>query len=125
MTTANYLYVHIPFCKTICYYCDFVHRVYHEDIADAYLVSLQKEIESKQISSLKTIYIGGGTPTSLNERQLDILLSLFDAYVSEVEEYTIEINPETLTEEKITIMEICLVVYLFLLTYKLIISKIF
>lgn len=105
MTTANYLYVHIPFCKTICYYCDFVHRVYHEDIADAYLVSLQKEIESKQISRLKTIYIGGGTPTSLNERQLDILLSLFDAYVSEVEEYTIEINPETLTEEKIQILK--------------------
>lgn len=105
MTTADYLYVHIPFCKTICYYCDFVHRVYQEDIVDAYLSSLQKEIESKEISSLKTIYIGGGTPTSLNERQLDRLLSLFDSYVSEVKEYTIEINPETLTEEKIQILK--------------------
>ena len=75
MTTADYLYVHIPFCKMICYYCDFVHRVYQEDIVDAYLSSLQKEIESKEISSLKTIYIGGGTPSSIKSELIKDVLN--------------------------------------------------
>ena len=108
MTQKNnieHLYLHVPFCKSICYYCDFCHVIYQENIVNEWLDAIQKEIQDKNINpNLKTIYIGGGTPTSLNAQQLDTLLSLLDAYTNHVEEYTIEINPETLTLEKIEIL---------------------
>lgn len=105
-TKPEYLYIHIPFCKSICGYCDFAHTVYQKDNVDAYLHALQKEIKDKQINPhLKTIYIGGGTPTSLSYHQLDSLLTILDSYRSDVQEYTIEINPETLDEEKVDILK--------------------
>jgi oxygen-independent coproporphyrinogen-3 oxidase len=98
------LYLHVPFCHTICYYCDFAHQVYRESNADAYLQAVGKELVSKNINPyLQTAYIGGGTPTALTAIQLDRLLSLLDPYVSHVKEYTIEVNPESLDEEKIQI----------------------
>ncbi len=104
-TSPYYLYVHVPFCAHICYYCDFAHRVYDENIAEEYIKAVQKELSFKNVrNDLKTIYIGGGTPTSLKEEQLDRFLALLDPYRSRTKEYTIEINPETLTEEKVNIL---------------------
>ena len=102
----EHLYVHVPFCKTICSYCDFVHSVYQSKLVDEWLDALQKEIESKDINpNLKTIYIGGGTPSCLSDEQLDSLLSLLDPYCNDVQEYTIEINPETINDHKVWILK--------------------
>lgn len=97
----EYLYLHVPFCKTICSYCDFTHSVYSEKLVDEWLNALENEIEQKEINpGLKTIYIGGGTPSCLSNEQLERLLNLLDPYATKIQEYTIEINPETLTNEK-------------------------
>lgn len=103
----EYLYLHVPFCKTICSYCDFCHTVYTKQTADIWLDALQKEIQLTQINpALQTIYIGGGTPTSLSEEQLERLLTMLDPYRKSVVEYTIEINPETMNEAKAEIMHV-------------------
>ena len=96
------LYVHIPFCKHICNYCDFTKRVpKNKDMIKEYLKHLKEELAtySKYFDSVKTIYIGGGTPTMLDLDDLDNLLSMFKDF-KDIYEYTIEINPETLSEEK-------------------------
>ncbi len=101
----EYLYVHVPFCKGICHYCDFAHTVYDQARADQWLNALEKEILYREIRpDLKTVYIGGGTPSSLNESQLEKLLSLIAPYSRHICEYTMEVNPETLTKAKAQIM---------------------
>ena len=103
MTRIKHLYIHVPFCKTICSYCDFCHRVYDEKLVDRWLDTIEKEITDKCKDNYETIYIGGGTPTSLNSVQLERLLSMICPYTSEIKEYTIEVNPESLDIEKIRI----------------------
>ena len=101
------LYIHIPFCKRICNYCDFTKRVpKNKEMIDEYLIHLKEELYSyeKYFSSVKTIYIGGGTPTLLDEEQLDNLLSMLDIF-KDITEYSIEINPETLTKSKALIIK--------------------
>lgn len=101
----EYLYLHVPFCCSICAYCDFAHVAYRSESADRWLTALRKEISLKKINSdLKTIYIGGGTPTSLSECQLETLLSMLDFCSRKTQEYTIEVNPETMTEQKAAIL---------------------
>ena len=95
------LYIHIPFCDHICSYCDFCKVFYNEDWADKYLEALAFEIEDKKINQqFDTIYIGGGTPTSLSEKQLDILFKMIEPFSSKVKEYSIEVNPENMNENK-------------------------
>lgn len=104
--TAEHLYVHVPFCRSICYYCDFCHTVYSEKSADEWLSALKKELSMRAISpSCRTVYIGGGTPSVLASGQLNELLDLLVPYASEAAEYTVEINPETLDAEKTEIMK--------------------
>lgn len=99
------LYIHVPFCRSICYYCDFCHVIYNKDLVSKWLNALRKEIDSKNLNkNLHTIYIGGGTPTSLDVAELDQLLSFIDPYSKKVKEYTIEVNPETLTKDKVEIL---------------------
>ena len=64
------LYVHIPFCKRKCFYCDFVSIDYAEDLADNYLLALGKEAEKYKSEIIDTVYIGGGTPSTLSVNQL-------------------------------------------------------
>lgn len=94
------LYVHIPFCDHICGYCDFARVLYDESLVDNYLSKLEKEILSKNLKKLKTIYIGGGTPSALSLSQLERLFKILDFYTKEIVEYTIEANPESLNQEK-------------------------
>lgn len=101
MTRIKHLYIHVPFCNTICNYCDFCHRVYDTNLVDRWLETIKKEIENKCKDNYETIYIGGGTPTSLSSNQLDKLLSFIKPYCSDVKEYTIEVNPESLDLDKI------------------------
>ncbi len=102
----NALYLHVPFCRTICGYCDFCHFVYRKDKVDLWLEGLKEELNDKDINkNLKTVYIGGGTPTSLDIEQLERLLILLKPYTNCVEEYTVEVNPETITVDKIKLLK--------------------
>ena len=94
------LYIHIPFCQSICSYCDFYKMIAKSNVKDKYIDYLIKELKLKQslLKNLKTIYIGGGTPTSLSLLQLEKLLSHIDNYIdNNLIEYTIEANPHDLT----------------------------
>ncbi len=98
------LYVHIPFCDCICSYCDFCKMFYSEKFANQYLSVVIKELEDLKINNkLKTIYIGGGTPSSLNLEQLELLLNSLSVYLDEDYEFTIEVNPESIDESKINL----------------------
>ena len=100
------LYIHIPFCHSICTYCDFAKVLYFGTFAKDYLNSLENELEQYHINKdLKTVYIGGGTPTSLSDEQFSFLLSLVDPYIKNIDEYTIEANPESLSLNKLKMMK--------------------
>ena len=102
---ANSLYIHIPFCESICDYCDFAKLQYFHSFADKYLIALEKELTKRvDYTDLKTIYIGGGTPTSLDDSQFEQLLKMVSRYSQQVEEYTVEANPESLTLSKIKLL---------------------
>lgn len=104
---ANSVYIHIPFCKTICSYCDFCKLFYNEKWSHEYLISLEQEVKSYYHNEpLKTIYIGGGTPNSLNEHEFENLLQFIDTFPKmEDYEYTIECNIELLTERQLLLMK--------------------
>ncbi len=93
------LYVHIPFCQHICGYCDFAKCVYNYGLAEKYLQQLERELDTISQKQFETVYIGGGTPTSLSAAQLERLLKMLSRFEIK-SEYTIEINPETFDEEK-------------------------
>ena len=98
--------MHVPFCRTICAYCDFCHVGYQETVAEQWLEAITTDIQNRHLNeNLVTIYIGGGTPTALSSSKLDQLLSLLDPYARMVQEYTIEINPETFDEDKAKILQ--------------------
>ena len=99
MTNSPALYLHVPFCAHICFYCDFCHLVYDRKKAERWLFALRQEMKERLTFQPFTIYLGGGTPTVLPVDQLEELLSLLDPY-KDVAEYTIEINPETFDQEK-------------------------
>ena len=99
------LYVHIPFCQHLCHYCDFTKVIYNEEWANKYLNALKDELVSYQIDECSSIYVGGGTPSALNIKQLEILLSLLKPYIDENCEFTIEVNPETLNRSKIKLLK--------------------
>lgn len=91
----------MPFCRTICSYCDFCHQVYRTSAADAWLKALGQEMDAAKINDrLATIYLGGGTPTALDETRLEQLFRLIEPYSHEVMEYTVEVNPESFTPAK-------------------------
>ncbi|AUO83571.1 oxygen-independent coproporphyrinogen III oxidase [Streptococcus agalactiae] len=100
-------YVHIPFCTQICYYCDFSKVFIKNQPVDAYLQALIREFRSYDITDLRTLYIGGGTPTSISAVQLDYLLTELsrDLNLNTLEEFTIEANPGDLTVDKIEVLQ--------------------
>ena len=103
---VNSLYIHIPFCESICDYCDFSKLQYFRNFADKYLLALEKELtERVNNKDLKTIYIGGGTPTSLDDDQFETLLKMVEPYSKKAVEYTVEANPESLTLSKIKLLK--------------------
>lgn len=99
------LYVHIPFCDRLCSYCDFPKYLSREDLKEQYLAALLKELDSIPAGSLQTVYIGGGTPSCLSCSQLRKLLSYLWKKFGPWEEATMEANPESLSEDKIAVLE--------------------
>jgi oxygen-independent coproporphyrinogen-3 oxidase len=101
---ANSLYVHIPFCRDICSYCDFSKLIYLDKWIKPYLCSLFNELDSYHIDKVKTIYIGGGTPTSLNDDDFSLLLSKLSPLLSDHYEFDVEANIDSLSLNKLIIM---------------------
>lgn len=101
------VYIHIPFCEKICSYCDFCKMFYNEKLVDQYLDELEKELESLYNGELiKTLYIGGGTPSSLNLKQLERLFEITNKFkCNNFCEFTIECNFSNTTEEKLKLFK--------------------
>ncbi|MCJ7841821.1 radical SAM family heme chaperone HemW [Lederbergia sp. NSJ-179] len=102
-------YIHIPFCEHICYYCDFNKFFLKGQPVNEYLQSLFQEfkmmIDPTSKADLETIFVGGGTPTALNEKQLETLCKgIRDHLPFERGEVTFEANPGDLTKEKLKIL---------------------
>lgn len=101
------IYVHIPFCKRKCSYCDFKSFSNIDEINQKkYVDALIKEIQNSQNTNkyiVTTIYIGGGTPSFINENYIkDILQAIYKKWeIKNDVEITIEVNPETITKEKL------------------------
>lgn len=92
------LYIHIPFCAQKCWYCDFNSYSGKEMLIDDYMIALNKEIQSYSLHDLKTVYFGGGTPSFIDEKHIKEILSNLDFKDAEI---TIEVNPGTVTKEKL------------------------
>ncbi|GBG97099.1 radical SAM family heme chaperone HemW [Lactococcus termiticola] len=103
---ANAAYIHIPFCSHICYYCDFAKVLLEGQPVDDYIDSLLEEYRSYGIKSLRTLYIGGGTPTVLTVPQMEKLLTGLtqELDLSLLEEFTVEANPSDLSDEMIAVL---------------------
>lgn len=101
------MYIHIPFCKSICSYCDFCKVFYNKSWVRKYLKALKEEILDRYMKEkICSIYIGGGTPSSLSIEELTELLdciSLFDKTKSC--EITFECNPNDITKEKLLLLK--------------------
>ncbi len=97
------VYLHIPFCRSRCSYCDFATDVYKTaEIVESYVSALVKEIEIFPVQkTVDTIYFGGGTPSLLTARQLELILETVRKKfsVAENSEITMEMNPATVTLE--------------------------
>ena len=100
------VYIHIPFCSSICSYCDFCKFLHDEIWADEYLSHLEKEINKYYDNDeVRTIYIGGGTPSVLSMENLKKLFSIIKVFdVSKLEEFTFEMNVNDITEEKLSFL---------------------
>lgn len=94
------LYIHIPFCKEKCLYCDFYSVQYSESLADSYIPVILKELQGLG-QDFTSIYIGGGTPSILSRDLLDKLLSGLKKILKPDMEVTIEANPESVDSEKL------------------------
>lgn len=104
-------YLHIPFCEHICHYCDFNKVFLQGQPVDEYLRMMKREMELQlakyPTTKLDTVFVGGGTPTSLDEKQLAFLCESINEtlpFDSKQAEYTFEANPGDLSREKLEIL---------------------
>lgn len=100
------IYIHIPFCKQKCFYCDFVSYANQDKYFQKYVQALNKEINNfidNNEFEVQTIYIGGGTPSLIDAKYIEEILRIFEKrnLLKEAKEVTIEVNPGTVTEEKL------------------------
>jgi len=93
------LYIHIPFCRQKCLYCDFYSALYAEDLAGSYVRVILKQIQNLD-QDFSSIYIGGGTPSVLSRDLLNKLLDGLKKFIKKDTEFTIEVNPESADKEK-------------------------
>lgn len=105
MKHVKHLYIHIPFCTHICAYCDFVKSRYHEGLADKVIDRLIDDILECENETLTTCYLGGGTPSALSSAQLERLCQTIHLKWPSIQEYSVEVNPEDMTLEKMRILQ--------------------
>lgn len=105
------VYIHVPFCEKICYYCDFNKVFIQNQPVDEYLKMMELEmkhtVQRFGNQRMKTIYVGGGTPTSLNVKQLETLLKSIHSYflLARDYEFTIEANPSNVDIVKLKLLK--------------------
>ena len=107
MNSIHSAYIHIPFCSSICSYCDFCKLFYNEKLVTDYLIALEREINLRyKDEELDTLYIGGGTPSCLSIKELSMLFNIMNKFnLSNNYEYTIEVNVNDITEEKLKLFK--------------------
>jgi oxygen-independent coproporphyrinogen-3 oxidase len=103
-------YIHIPFCEHICYYCDFNKVFLKGQPVDEYIEMLIREMKIKTEQTpprqIKTIFVGGGTPTTLNASQLEVLCKGIREFLPFQEgEFTFEANPSDLSDEQLHVLK--------------------
>ena len=101
------VYIHIPFCKSICSYCDFCKVLLHGPWVTQYLNALLLEIQDKYLDEeIKTIYIGGGTPSSLSTKDLKYLFEIISKFKLATDyEFSFECNLNDINEELLDILK--------------------
>ncbi len=101
------IYVHIPFCKKKCLYCDFISYSDKKNLIEKYIKKVEMEIENNKNNAkeyeISTIYFGGGTPSYIKSDDIVKILNTIESnyIISEDAEITIEVNPGTVTKEKL------------------------
>lgn len=100
------VYIHIPFCIQICSYCAFSKVYKNDELITKYLYALEKEIKKKYNNEvIETIYIGGGTPSCLNIKDLQKLFDIIKQFQTKNLEFTIECNVEDINEDKLMLFK--------------------
>lgn len=100
------LYIHIPFCKSKCRYCGFYSENTDYYIIEKYISALLRDLQNIEYKEFDTIYIGGGTPSVLSEKNIeDLLKKILEINKIFPLEFSFEANPESLTKEKIDILK--------------------
>ncbi len=107
MLSLKGLYIHIPFCKSKCRYCDFVSYTNKEDMISSYLDAMLTEADSYRGEKVDTVFVGGGTPTILSTCQLEYLFKGINNIfcIDENAEITIEANPGTVNGDKFKVLK--------------------
>ncbi|MDX1278416.1 radical SAM family heme chaperone HemW [Oceanihabitans sediminis] len=100
------IYIHIPFCKQACFYCDFhfsTSMKKKEELIQALVKELEIRKEELLNQEIETIYFGGGTPSLLSNEEIELLLKAIQKHYQVIEnpEITLEANPDDLTEDRI------------------------
>lgn len=100
------VYMHIPFCRQKCFYCDFPSYAGKENLMEAYVEALCQQVKMQGLyyrqkwGKPATIYMGGGTPTTLPRQLMEkVLLAVAETFGTEIDEFTVECNPGTVDEE--------------------------
>ncbi len=100
---VKHVYIHIPFCKYICTFCDFKRDIVTKYNVETYVDKIISELSGKY----STIYIGGGTPNVIEDKLLRKLLSKCQEHLDVDYEFTIECNPDSVTESQVDVMKEC------------------
>lgn len=98
---TKHIYIHIPFCDSICYYCDFFRLVSNKETKEKWLRQILKEIKARELKDIDTLYFGGGTPSSLPIEMIEEIGKCFYPFLNEGYEWTIECNPDSIDLEKL------------------------
>ena len=98
------IYIHIPFCNSKCFYCDFYSEC-NNDKVEEYINALCEEIlqnaEILENKIIDTVYFGGGTPSSIDSKYILKIMDVIKLFPNDIKEATIEVNPESVTDEKL------------------------
>ena len=100
------VYIHIPFCKSICSYCDFCKMLYNGSWVTQYLNALINEIQDRYLGEeIRTLYIGGGTPSSLSIKDIRYLFEIISRLnLNKLEEFTFECNLNDISEDLLQVL---------------------
>ena len=99
------LYIHIPFCKQKCNYCDFNSYVCNDDKIKSYIDALLKEIQMyiKEYGFIfETVFFGGGTPTFIHYKHIEAIMTVINSYIAEAAEISMECNPGTVSTDSLS-----------------------